>query len=83
MTENAVDPAVEPERLDLGGGAWIDITRGWLAQPDDVFAHLRADVPWQSSRLFRYDHFVEENRLGASWRRGRRRRSARSRTRLA
>src|SRR5262249_2648483 len=27
-------------------------------------------VPWQTSRLFRYDHYVEENRLGAGWRRG-------------
>jgi alkylated DNA repair dioxygenase AlkB len=27
-------------------------------------------VPWQSSRLFRYDHVVEERRLGASWSRG-------------
>ena len=27
---------------------------------------LLAEVPWQSCRLFRYDHFVEERRLGAS-----------------
>ena len=38
--------------------------------PTELFDHLREKVAWQTSRLFRYDHFVEENRLGAFWRRG-------------
>jgi alkylated DNA repair dioxygenase AlkB len=65
-----VDRTVAPERLDLGAGSWVDLARGWMAEPDELFAHLRAEVPWQSSRLFRYDHFVEERRLGSAWRRG-------------
>jgi hypothetical protein len=65
-----VDGEVLFERLDLGGGAWIDIAREWMAGADALFAHLRDTVAWQSSRLFRYDHFVEENRLGAFWSRG-------------
>jgi alkylated DNA repair dioxygenase AlkB len=65
-----VAPDVAVERLDLGGGAWVDIARGWMAGADDLFAHLRDEVRWETSRLFRYDHFVEERRLGSWWSRG-------------
>jgi alkylated DNA repair dioxygenase AlkB len=65
-----VDTEVEFERVWLDDGAWVDIGRGWLARPEPLFDHLKERVPWQASRLFRYDHFVEENRLGAWWRRG-------------
>ena len=66
-----VDRDVAFERLDLGDGAWIDVARGWLVGADELFAHLRDTVAWQTSQLFRYDHFVEENRVGSSWRPGR------------
>jgi alkylated DNA repair dioxygenase AlkB len=65
-----VDPDATFERLDLGGGAWVDVARGWLAGADELFVHLRDTVRWETSRLFRYDHYVEENRLGSGWRRG-------------
>ena len=58
------------ERLDLGTGAWVDVARDWLVGADELFAHLRDEVPWATSRLFRYDHFVEERRLGSFWQRG-------------
>lgn len=65
-----VTPDAEPERIDLGGGAWVDVWRGWLDGAPELFEHLRDNVAWQASRLFRYDHWVEENRLGSMWRRG-------------
>jgi len=65
-----IDRAATTERLDLGDGAWVDVDRGWLVGADEVFEQLRAHVAWQTSRLFRYDHEVEERRLGAAWRRG-------------
>jgi alkylated DNA repair dioxygenase AlkB len=67
-----VDGDVAVERLDLGGGAWVDVARGWLAGADELFEHLLSGdtVRWQTSRLFRYDHYVEERRLGAQWQRG-------------
>jgi len=65
-----VNPAAEFERLDLGDGAWVDVARGWLLDADELFAALRDDVSWAANRLFRYDHFVEENRVGAFWTRG-------------
>lgn len=58
------------ERIALDEHSWVDVARGWLAGADQLFDALHRDVPWASSRLFRYDHFVEERRLGSSWRRG-------------
>jgi hypothetical protein len=65
-----VDRDAAVERLDLGGGAWVDVVRRWVPDADEVHQHLLADVSWQTSRLFRYDHVVEENRVGAWWGRG-------------
>jgi alkylated DNA repair dioxygenase AlkB len=62
-----VDREIEPERLALDDGAWVDVARGWMAEADDLYRHLRDEVAWQGSRLFRYDHFVEERRVGAGW----------------
>ena len=68
-TEGAigVDPHAVVERLDLGDGAWVDVVRGWLVGADGLFERLQADVPWATSKLFRYDHLVEERRLGSFW----------------
>lgn len=65
-----VDRKATTEHVELSDGAWVDVTRGFLNEADDVFERLRADVRWQTSRLFRYDHHVEENRLGSFWKRG-------------
>ncbi len=65
-----VDRNAPIARLDLGEGAWVDVARGWIAGADELFAHLLGEVEWRTSRLFRYDHFVEERRLGSWWRRG-------------
>lgn len=67
-----IDDDVAIERLDLGGGAWVDVARGWMAGADALFEHLLSGeaLQWSTSRLFRYDHFVEERRLGSHWQRG-------------
>jgi alkylated DNA repair dioxygenase AlkB len=67
----AVDPEVPFERVQLDETSWVDIARGWVTEADVLFAALRDGVAWQASRLFRYDHWVEERRLGAMWRSGR------------
>ena len=59
------------ERIPLDDTSWVDVARGWLNGADALFAALASDVDWQTSRLFRYDHWVEERRLGAGWHRGR------------
>jgi alkylated DNA repair dioxygenase AlkB len=65
-----VDDGAAVERLALDDASWVDVARGWLAGADVLFDALRTGVAWQTSRLFRYDHLVEERRLGAAWRRG-------------
>lgn len=58
------------ERVHLDETSWVDVGRGWVADVDEMFEALRDGVAWQKSRLFRYDHYVEERRLGSSWHRG-------------
>ncbi len=66
-----VDRDAAIERVSLAEGAWVDVARRWMVGADELYRELLTAVPWQTSRLFRYDHFVEERRLGSSWQRGR------------
>jgi alkylated DNA repair dioxygenase AlkB len=68
--EIRIDRDAPVERVHLDETSWVDVSRGWLAGADALFDDLLAGVRWQTSRLFRYDHWVEERRLGASWHRG-------------
>ncbi|UMG91359.1 alpha-ketoglutarate-dependent dioxygenase AlkB [Nocardioides sp. TF02-7] len=52
-----------PERHELTAGAWVDVARGWLPEPDDVFATLVRDVPWRAERRQMYDRVVDVPRL--------------------
>jgi alkylated DNA repair dioxygenase AlkB len=75
MRETGKVPAVinsdaVSERLALDETSWVDVTRGWMTGADELYEHLFNTVAWQTSQLFRYEQFVEERRLGSSWRRG-------------
>jgi alkylated DNA repair dioxygenase AlkB len=59
------------ERIQLDDTSWVDVARGWVPDADDLFVALFENVTWETSRLFRYDHWVEERRLGSMWRPGR------------
>ena len=59
------DAAVE--RIALDDGSWADVSRGWLDDDAELLDDLLRDVAWSTSRLFRYDHWVEERRLSAGW----------------
>lgn len=50
-------------RRELSDGAWVDVVRGWLPQPDAVLARLVEDVPWRSERRTMYDRVVDVPRL--------------------
>jgi len=65
-----VDPDAPVERVNLDERSWVDVTRGWLSGAGELTQALLDGVTWQTSRLFRYDHWVEERRLGAFWRPG-------------
>ncbi|QIG44462.1 alpha-ketoglutarate-dependent dioxygenase AlkB [Nocardioides anomalus] len=51
------------ERTTLTRGAWVDIARSWLTDPDDVFETLVRDVPWRADRRQMYDRVVDVPRL--------------------
>lgn len=59
--------AATVERIQLDRTSWVDVSRGWLPDADELFEALLRDVAWQQGRLFRYDHWVKENRLGSFW----------------
>ncbi|WP_396653978.1 alpha-ketoglutarate-dependent dioxygenase AlkB [Microbacterium sp. ARD31] len=52
-----------PERRELTHGAWVDVQRSWLADPDEVFAALVERVPWRAERREMYDSVVDVPRL--------------------
>jgi alkylated DNA repair dioxygenase AlkB len=53
------------DRVDLGGGAWLDVRREWLARADLVFDNLVDRVPWRAERRQMYDRMVDVPRLVA------------------
>ncbi|MBS4753409.1 alpha-ketoglutarate-dependent dioxygenase AlkB [Nocardioides sp. zg-ZUI104] len=50
-------------RRELSSGAWVDVARGWLPQPDAVMAALIEHVPWRAERRAMYDKVVAVPRL--------------------
>jgi alkylated DNA repair dioxygenase AlkB len=61
----SIDSDAQPERRDLGGGSWVDVTRGWLHGADDLYAALLEKVAWRQGRVFRYERYIDEPRMGA------------------
>jgi alkylated DNA repair dioxygenase AlkB len=55
--------ALAPERRELTLGAWVDVQRNWLADPDEVFRALVERVPWRAERREMYDSVVDVPRL--------------------
>jgi alkylated DNA repair dioxygenase AlkB len=53
------------ERTPLSRGAWVDVRRGWLPDPDDVFDTLVRDVPWRAERRQMYDRVLDVPRLAS------------------
>ena len=56
-------PTLAPERTLLTRGAWLDVQRNWLADPDAVLTALVRDVPWRAERRQMYDRLVDVPRL--------------------
>lgn len=61
------EPVVE--RIDLGRGSWVDVVRGLAPTADRVHDELLDSVPWKQGRVFRYERWVDEPRLGG-WQAG-------------
>lgn len=64
FAEDTTDSVVlSPERRLLTRGAWVDLQRSWLPDPDAVFSALVDQVPWRAERREMYDSVVDVPRL--------------------
>jgi alkylated DNA repair dioxygenase AlkB len=50
-------------RVELAGGAWVDVRPGWLTGAADLFARLVDGVPWRAEKRQMYDRVVDVPRL--------------------
>jgi alkylated DNA repair dioxygenase AlkB len=58
---------VNPQRITLSEGSWVDVVTDFVPDPDGLYEELTRSVGWRASRLWRYDHWVEEPRVGAAF----------------
>lgn len=58
---------VGTEHEELGGGAWLELNRGWMSGADRLFDHLVDVVPWREEERVMYDRKVAVPRLVASY----------------
>lgn len=63
-------PLTDVHRIELTGGAWIDLRPGWLDGTDRLFERLLKRVPWRAERRVMYDHEVDVPRLACFYREG-------------
>jgi alkylated DNA repair dioxygenase AlkB len=58
-------PQAEVQRIELDEQSWVDLARGWLQGAGALFEMLTAQVPWSQGRVFRYERYLDDPRLGA------------------
>ncbi len=51
------------ERTTLDGGAWVDVSRGWLRGADRLLELLLRRVPWMSEKRVMYESVLDVPRL--------------------
>jgi len=69
-----VEPRLTGAPLDrtwLDGHTWVDRAPGWLAGADELYDLLARSVPWEQGKLWRYERWVEEPRVGSYYGRDR------------
>jgi alkylated DNA repair dioxygenase AlkB len=57
-------------RVDLGDGAWFEVTEGWMRGADALFHELADSVPWREERRVMYERMVDVPRLMAFYGKG-------------
>ncbi|MBV8981363.1 MAG: alpha-ketoglutarate-dependent dioxygenase AlkB [Acidimicrobiia bacterium] len=70
LAQPAIDDAVVFERVWLDERSWVDVARGWLTGAEKLHETLLAQAAWRQNRLWRYERWVDEPRVGASSRAG-------------
>jgi len=62
----AIDRRAPTVRTPLGNGtSWVDLVPGFLREPAALLADLVQSIDWQQGEVWRFDRYVEEQRLGA------------------
>jgi alkylated DNA repair dioxygenase AlkB len=57
------EPVVE--RIDLDGSSWVDVVRRMMPDADAVHDELVGALAWEQGKVFRYERWMDEPRLGA------------------
>jgi alkylated DNA repair dioxygenase AlkB len=60
-------PLDDVERIELGGGAWLEVRRTWMAGADRLFDRLCQSVPWREEERVMYERTVAVPRLLATY----------------
>jgi alkylated DNA repair dioxygenase AlkB len=68
-TSTWVATGCEVERVQLDPTSWVDVARGFLPRAGEVHDDLVATATWEQGRVFRYERWIDEPRLG-SWQAG-------------
>ena len=61
-------PGTPFERIDLGGGAWVEVARSWFGGADELVERLMAGVGWRHHQRWMYERLVDEPRLSRWYR---------------
>lgn len=69
--EVLVDESAPIEQIDLPGGAWAQVSRGWLRGADELCQELQGSVPWRQHKRWMYERLVDEPRLSCWYYRAR------------
>src|SRR5262245_29072357 len=51
------------ERIDLGGGAWVDHCQCWVSHPAPLFRLVKEETAWQAHTRVMYERRVAVPRL--------------------
>ncbi len=64
--ELEIDRGRPVERVPLGDGrSWVELCTGFARRPAELLEHVLDTTEWQRGEVWRFDHYVEERRLGA------------------
>ena len=61
-----IDRRATVRRIDLDATSWVDLVEGFVRDPPTAFRTVRDTAEWGQTEVLRYDHYIPENRLGAS-----------------
>lgn len=62
----AVDRSASVERIELDrAGSWVDLCPSFVVDPEGLLGEVIAGTEWTQGAVWRFDHYVEERRVGA------------------